>query len=114
MNQPPPAGPVPRGGLRVALLTQEDPFYLPPALEQLCQARGRDVVALIILPAFNERLSSTAKRLYEFYGPVDFLRLAARYLGAKVADSVNRRVPLTRPFSAEDVARRHRIPVHHP
>ena len=115
MSQPPPTEHAPRGGgLRVALLTQEDPFYLPPALDQLCQKRGRDVVALIILPAFNERLTSTAKRLYEFYGPVDFLRLAVRYAGAKVADAVNRRMPLTRPFSAEDVARRHRIPVHQP
>jgi methionyl-tRNA formyltransferase len=95
-------------------LTQEDPFYLPPALDELCRERKGSVCALIILPAFNERLARTARRLYDFYGPLDFLRLAARYVGAKVADAMNRWRPVTRPFSAEDVARRHRIPVHHP
>ena len=72
------------------------------------------MVALVILPAFNERLTATARRLYEFYGPWDFLRLGLRYAGAKLADRVNRLRPLTRPYSAEDVARRHGIPVHRP
>jgi methionyl-tRNA formyltransferase len=72
------------------------------------------VVGLVILPAFNERLTATARRLYEFYGPWDFLRLGLRYAGAKLADRVNRLRPLTRAYSAEDVARRHGVPVHRP
>ena len=48
----------------------------------------------------------TARRLYEFYGPVDFVRLGLRYAGAKLADRVNRLRPLTRPYSARDVAKR--------
>ena len=100
--------------MRIVLVTQEDPFYLPPALDGLCEARGREVVGIIILPAFNERLSATAKRLYEFYGPVDFARLGLRYLGAKIADRVNRVRPVTRAYSAADVARRHGIPVYQP
>ncbi len=100
--------------MRIVIVTQEDPFYLPPALDAVCRARGRDVVALVILPAFNEQLSDTARRLYEFYGPVDFLRLGARYAGAKLADRVNRLVPLTRAYSARDVAHRHGVPVHAP
>jgi len=100
--------------MRIALVTQEDPFYLPPALDALCRARGREVVGVIILPAFNERLTATAQRLYEFYGPVDFARLALRYLGAKLADRANRLRPFTRPYSAADVARRHGVPVYQP
>jgi methionyl-tRNA formyltransferase len=72
------------------------------------------VVGLIILAAFNERLTETARRLYDFYGPWDFLRLGVRYAGAKVADRVNRLRPVTRPYSARDVARRHGIPVFTP
>jgi methionyl-tRNA formyltransferase len=100
--------------MRIAVATQEDPFYLPPALDALCRARSRDVVAIVILPAFNEGLLDTGRRLYEFYGPVDFLRLAGRFLLARVADRVNRARPLTRPYSAADVARRHGVPAYRP
>jgi methionyl-tRNA formyltransferase len=72
------------------------------------------VVAVIILPAFNERLADTVRRLYEFYGPADFVRLGLRYVGAKLADSLNALRPLTRPYSARDVAHRHGVPVHAP
>ena len=100
--------------MRIALATQEDPFYLPPALDAFCATRHGEVVAMIILPAFNEGLGATARRLYAFYGPVDFVRLGARFAGAKLADRVNALRPLTRPYSAADVARRHGIPVHTP
>ena len=100
--------------MRIVVATQEDPFYLPPALEALCSARPRDIVGIIILPAFNEGLRETAGRLWEFYGPVDFARLALRYVGAKVADRLNGVRPLTRPDSARAVARRHGVPVYAP
>ena len=100
--------------MRIVLVTQEDPFYLPPALDAFCQARRKDVVGLIILPAFNERLTATAGRLYEFYGPWDFLRLGMRYAGAMVANRLNGVRAVTRPYSAHDVARRHGIPIRRP
>jgi methionyl-tRNA formyltransferase len=100
--------------MRIVVATQEDPFYLPPALDALCRARGRDVVGIVILPAFNEGLRDTAGRLWEFYGPVDFVRLGIRYAGAKLTDRVNGVRPLTRPYSARDVARRHDVPVYAP
>lgn len=98
--------------MRLALITQDEPFYLPAALDAICTARRDEIVALIVLPAFNEKLTATARRLYTFYGPVDFLRLAIRFAWAKSANLLNRIFPLTRPFSAIDVARRHNIPVY--
>ena len=100
--------------MRIVIATQEDPFYLPPALEVVCVARPGEVVGFVILPAFNEGLAATARRLYEFYGPLDFVRLAARFVGAKLADRLNRLRPVTRAYSARDVARRHGIPVYAP
>lgn len=100
--------------MRIALVTQEEPFYLPPALSAFCAARQQDVVALIILPAFNEGLAATARRLYEFYGPTDFVRLAGRFALAKAADKLNGLAPLTRPYSAADVAKRYAIPTYRP
>ncbi len=100
--------------MRIALVTQEEPFYLPPALEALCMARQKDIVALIILPSFNEGLIATARRLYEFYGPFDFTRLSGRFIWARIADKLNRLAELTRPYSAVDVARRYHIPIYRP
>jgi len=100
--------------MRIALVTQEEPFYLPPALDALCAARGSEVVALIILPAFDERLSATAKRLFGFYGPWDFARLMGRYMWAMIANRLNRLAVVTRPYSAKDVAHRHGIGVYQP
>ncbi len=100
--------------MRIALVTQEEPFYLPPALDAFCRVRSRDVVALVILPAFNERMADTARRLYDFYGPVDFAHLFWRFAWAKLADRLNRLWPFTRPFSASDVGRRHSVRVYSP
>jgi methionyl-tRNA formyltransferase len=100
--------------MRIALVTQGGPFYLPLALEVLCSARQKDVVALIILPSFNESLRATARRLYEFYGPWDFVRLSGRFAWAKIADRINRLVSVLRPYSAADVARRYDIPIYRP
>lgn len=100
--------------MRIALITQEEPFYLPPALDALCRVRQKDLVALIILPSFNEDLSATAKRLYDFYGPWDFIRLSGQFIWARIADNLNRLATLTRPYSAVDVARRYDIPIYQP
>jgi methionyl-tRNA formyltransferase len=100
--------------MRIAVATQEEPFYLPPALDALCSAREDDVVALIVLPAFNEGLFATARRMYDFYGPFDFVRLVGRYMWAKTADVLNQMRPVTRPYSASDVANRHGIRVYRP
>lgn len=100
--------------MRIALITQQEPFYLPQALATFCAARHKEIVALIILPSFNERLDATARRLYDFYGPWDFIRLSARFLWARTVDRLNRLATLTRPYSAAEVARRCDIPVYRP
>jgi methionyl-tRNA formyltransferase len=100
--------------MRIAVVTQEEPFILAPALDQLCRARAKDIVALIILPSFNEKLAATARRLYDFYGPVDFGRLVVRYGWTRLADFVNSWKPVTRAYSAGDVARRNSIPFSRP
>lgn len=98
--------------MRIALVTQEEPFYLPPALDMICSNRKADIVALIVLPSFNEKLIETAKRLYRFYGWWDFIRLGFCYLWAKIANQINLVRPIFRSYSALETARRHGIPVH--
>jgi methionyl-tRNA formyltransferase len=97
--------------MRIALVAQEDPFYLPPAVMAICEARKSDVVALVVLKSFNETMRDTARRLYEFYGATDFARLAARYAKAKL---INRFGRCDRPYSVSGIASRLDIPLYTP
>lgn len=100
--------------MRIVLVTQEEPFYLPPALEQLCKAKQGEITGLIILPSFNEKMLATARRLYEFYGFVDFMRLSQRFLWAKMADRFDALLNPKRPYSAVKVAQRYGLTVYQP
>ncbi|KST66016.1 methionyl-tRNA formyltransferase [Mastigocoleus testarum] len=100
--------------MRIAIITQEDPFYLPPALNTLCQTQKDNIVALIVTPSFNEKITSTAKRLYHFYGAFDFSRLLAYYAWAKALNHLNYWRPLTRPYSASEIAHRYDIDLYQP
>lgn len=100
--------------MRIALVTSEEPFYLPPAVDDFCKGCKDELVGLIILPAFNESRWKNATRLWEFFGPVDFSRLLWRFGWAKVFDKVNQLKPMTRPFSATDVAKRHGVKIYQP
>lgn len=100
--------------MRIVIITQEEPFYLPPALNRFCIKRNKDIVGLIILSAFNEKLFNTARRLFDFYAPFDFARLLIRFVAAKAVDRLNKIRVLTRPYSAKDAAQRQGIPIYQP
>lgn len=68
--------------LRLLIVTEDDPLYVVRFFEVFFDAYPRDeieIVGLSIQKAFSEPLSQTARRMWRFYGPVDFMRLAARY-----------------------------------
>jgi methionyl-tRNA formyltransferase len=98
--------------MRIAIITQEEPFYLPTALDNFCQVRHQDIVAIIILPSFNEKITQTAYRLYRFYGPFDFIRLAGRFIRIKFADFLQKNNLLKRPYSIMGVGYRYKIPIY--
>lgn len=100
--------------MRIALVTQAEPFYLPPAVDLFCSQRGKDMVALIILPAFNEPLIDNVRRLYEFYGPSDFLKVVRRFIWAKFASNLNIFYQITRPYTIREIGRKYGIPIYQP
>jgi len=100
--------------LRIVLVTQEEPFYLPPFLYRLACARGEEIVGMVILRPFDENLLDVGRRLYDFYGLRDFAVECLHFVWAKTLDFVNRAWPMSRPYSASDVARRCEIPIYRP
>lgn len=76
--------------LRVHIITEEDPFYLPvffcEFLDQMSRERF-DILGIDITPPLNQPTrQALARKLYGFYGGIDFVRLAGRFAMAKALD----------------------------
>jgi len=79
--------------LRVAVITQDDPFYLPQFFRTFLDRHPRSVeIAWIsVLDAFDESTVDLARRAYTLYGPVNFVRRGTEYVGRKAATAVGLR-----------------------
>ena len=98
--------------LRIHIVTEEDPFYLPvffrEFLANLPRARF-DISGLDITPPLNQPTRrALARKLYGFYGGLDFVRLAGRYAAARALDRLAPTALWT--GSLHRLAARHRIP----
>jgi methionyl-tRNA formyltransferase len=74
--------------LRILFVTEDDPLYVVHFFEAFFAEYPRDeieICAITIDHAFHESLTKTARRLWRVYGPVDFVRLGFRFLGAKLS-----------------------------
>jgi methionyl-tRNA formyltransferase len=82
-----------RPPLRIHIITEEDPFYLPEFFREFFASLARErfvVTGIDITPTLNRKTTGAlAGRLYRFYGPVDFARLGVRYLAARAMDLVS-------------------------
>jgi methionyl-tRNA formyltransferase len=78
--------------LRVHIITEEDPFYIPVFFREFLAALPRDRFELLgidITPPLNQPTRrALARKLYHFYGGVDFVRLLGRYAVTKALDLV--------------------------
>jgi len=100
--------------MRIAIVTQDEPFYLPNFFERIVQVRKKDIVAIIILKPFNKSLLAVVRQVYNLYGPWDFLIYSLQFVWRKIMDAISRFLRLGGPWSVADVARRYGIPVYRP
>ena len=73
--------------LRVFFVTQDDPFYVARFFEVFFAEYPREeleLVGMTIGRAFRESKLAVAKRMLRFYGLRDFVRVAARLVGARI------------------------------
>ena len=76
--------------LRVHIITEEDPFYLPVFFCEFFATLPReriDILGIDITPPLNQPTrQALARKLYRFYGGLDFVRLAGRFAIVKALD----------------------------
>lgn len=95
--------------MRIALVTQDDQYYIPRLIADVMAQRAGDVVAVIMLP--GETQAGNIRKYVEFMGALDFSRQATRYAGYRVLDTVFRRGIGNHYWSVGAVARRYRTPL---
>jgi len=80
--------------LRLLLVTEDDPLYVRQFFSEffaLCLREEFEICGVTIVSAFHESLWKTARRMWRFYGPLDFAQLLMRFVRAKVrGDSIER------------------------
>ena len=98
-------------GLSVAVVTQDEPFYMPlfyrSFFDALDDARI-DVEWVTILSTFDESILDLAWRTYRLYGPLNFVRRGVEYVARTAADAVG-----YGSYSVASVVRSHGIAVDH-
>ena len=87
----------------ILFITQEDPFYVRLFFEEFFRKYPsiKDIKAVVIAPTMGKKsFGNLIKQMYNFYGPVDFVRMGIRYTLNKVLDK-----------SISSLCRRYNIPV---
>lgn len=78
--------------LKVLFVTEDDPLYVIRFFEVFFDEFPKDqieIVGVSVQDAFHEPITKTAKRMFRFYGPIDFVRLCFGYVGVKLkGDSI--------------------------
>ncbi len=97
--------------LRVLLVTQEDPFYLPLFFERFLGSTRDEILAIAILPPLDKGLLTVAKQLYNLYGLKDFLFFGLSFARARFMDVAGSIFPMKKLYSIRAAARKHNIAV---
>jgi methionyl-tRNA formyltransferase len=98
---------------RFICITQEDPFYVRLFFEEFLRRypRREEIAAVVIAPAMGKRsVAKLARQMYDFYGPLDFVRMGLRFAFFKVAARLGKLVGLRHFYSIEQVCHYYNVP----
>ena len=73
--------------LRVLFITEDDPLYVIQFFDIFFKQYPKEnihVIGITVVDAFHEPIWKTAWRMFNFYGPSDFMRLGCRFAIAKL------------------------------
>ncbi len=96
--------------VKVVAVTQDDPFFTGRFFDVFLTESARagvELVEIVLLRNFNESRGALARRFWNLYGTVDFVRLLGRFAASRLADRFGR------PRSVAAIASRRGVPVRH-
>jgi len=100
--------------LKLLFITQEDPFYVRLFFEEFLAHYPRldEIAGVVIAPTMgNKGLSKLVCQMYEFYGPIDFVRMGLRYVYYKLMSRLAGVWRTRRFYSIRHVCEHYHIPV---
>jgi len=100
--------------MKIAIVTQEDSFYIPALVARFAAERAGDIAAVTILPGEMVKNSRNIRKYLAFMGPFDFLRYVTLYAGYMALNALFPRGFRGHFHSVRAVARHHGIPVLEP
>ena len=97
-------------------ITQNDPFYVRIFFEEFLSKYPdlQDLRGVVIAPAMGKKsLSRLIKQMYDFYGPVDFVRVGIKYVWYKLAARLPTFMRRSRFYSIEQICAHYKIEAIH-
>jgi len=98
----------------MVLITQEDPFYVKVFFEEFLKNYSSldEVKGVIISPTMGKKsLTKLVKQMYDFYGPINFVRVGFRYVWYKVLAKVANILPINGYYSIEQLCKHYGVDV---
>lgn len=94
--------------VRVTIVTQDDPFYVPVFFESFFShlPDAVEVTSVVELPSFDESLPDLVRRMFGFYGPVGFLQRGIEFATRRVLDKAG-----VEQYSVESVIAEYNVPL---
>ncbi|QSG01712.1 formyltransferase family protein [Natranaeroarchaeum sulfidigenes] len=93
--------------LQIAIVTQDDPFYMPAFFQEFIPKLDEAAIErMTILNLLDEALPEFAMRMFNFYGPVNFTHRSLSYVYRKASDALS-----TQSYSVASVARNYGISI---
>lgn len=102
--------------LNILFITQEDPFYVRLFFEEFFRnyPHPEDIKGVVIAPTMGKKSAGKLmKQMYDFYGPLDFLKVGSKYAYYRFCDTISRNLPLKSFYSIEQVCRKYGVKVMH-
>lgn len=102
--------------LKVLFITQDDPIYTREFFEELLTSDWHDIdiVGIVMAPPMGKQSTGALiAQMWDFYGPIDFLRMGLRFVGTKIARRIPSILRFGRRFTIAQTATAHGVPVNY-
>jgi methionyl-tRNA formyltransferase len=99
---------------KVIFITQDDPIYVREFFDEFFTLDWADIsIHGIVLapPMGKKRFADLIAQMWNFYGPVDFVRMGVRFVATRLAARLPSFLRLGRDITIRQIAERNRIPV---